>query len=88
LHCFAQLEGSLEAEEEAAGGIVDGQHYRHFAATGPRPSNPSSSDSHVERVDDVEASFCRVVFNVLCFCNRPFFFVCWSIFVLTSNLLM
>ncbi|KAF9236628.1 hypothetical protein BU15DRAFT_76722 [Melanogaster broomeanus] len=36
-----------------------------------RPRSPSSSsDSHVQRVDDVEASFWRVVVNVLCFCNR------------------
>ncbi|KAF9236631.1 hypothetical protein BU15DRAFT_76728 [Melanogaster broomeanus] len=36
-----------------------------------RPSSPSSSsDSHIGHNDDVEASFCRVVVNLLCFCNR------------------
>ncbi|KAF9230866.1 hypothetical protein BU15DRAFT_68830 [Melanogaster broomeanus] len=35
-----------------------------------RPSSPnSSSDSHIGHNDDVEASFCRVVVNLLCFCN-------------------
>ncbi|KAF9242139.1 WD40-repeat-containing domain protein [Melanogaster broomeanus] len=37
---------------------------------GHRPRSPSSSsDSHVERIDDEEASFCSVVVNLLCFCH-------------------